>query len=277
VIDVVIPAHAKDFAVLRHAVRSVLRHVTPLGRVYVVSQTRFSWPGERVTWVPEPSSPGFLALEDVHLRWPEQHPETVHRAGWVYQQILKLGAGEYIEDLSPRFLAMDADVVFLRRVSFGEELGRFPYSRATEYHEPYAAAYRQLVGEEPPGGQSFVAHHMLFDRALLAELCETIAQRHATPWQRAYLDSVEFAEPSGIGEWDTYGYWVLTHHPELARHRQLFWRDAQVQPGPLGRAVLGLDYDFVAVHAYGRRPRARRLTATIARLTGELAAALRRS
>jgi hypothetical protein len=276
VIDVVIPAHSKDFDVLAASVRSVLRHVTPLGHVYVVSSTEFSWPGKRVTWVPEPSREGFLSLEEVRERWPQEHTGTAHRAGWVYQQILKLGAGEYIEGLSERFLAMDADVVFLRRVSFGVEEGRFPYSRATEHHEPYRSAYRRLVGEEPPGGHSFVAHHMLYDRGLLEELLTTIERRHGTEWYRAYVDSVEFSEGSGIGEWDTYGYWVLAHHPEVARHRQLFWRDLPVRPGPLGRAVLGLDHDFVAVHAYGRQSRARRLAVTGARFIGELAAGRRR-
>jgi hypothetical protein len=275
-IDVVIPAHPKDFDVLRRAVRSVLRHVTPLRRIYVVSSTEFSWPGDGVVWVREPSPPQFPSLEEVKQRWPEHHADTLDRASWVYQQILKLGAGEYIDGLSARFLAMDADVVFLRQVSFGAEEGRFPYSRATEHHEPYRSAYRRLVGEEPDGGQSFVAHHMLFDRALLAELLATIARHHGTEWYRAYVDSVEFSELSGIGEWDTYGNWVLAHHPGLARHRQLFWRDVAAAPGPVGRAVMGIDYDFVAVHAYRRDSRAGRLREIAARVAGELVAEVRR-
>lgn len=264
-VDVVIPAHEKDFPVLRLAVRGVLRHVTPVRHVHVVSTERFDWPGDRVRWVDERSIATLPSLAEVRSRWVEEQPETASRAPWVFQQLLKLGAPGYIDDLTASYLVIDSDVVFLRPVSFDPALlGRFPYSRAFEYHEPYREAFERLVGSPPPTGASLTAHHMLYDRKLLTELQRELEERHSKPWHEAFVDAVDKREPSSISEMDIYGWWVLTRHPELASLRQLLWRDVRVVPRALGRAIWSIDYDFVAAHAYARQARLPRL-ATIAR------------
>jgi hypothetical protein len=268
VIDVVVPCHPKDFDVLRLAVRSLLRHVDPVGRVVVVSAQRFATGDARVEWVPEPALPVFPSLADVQAR----RPELRGRAAWVYQQLLKLGAPEYVPDLSARFLVVDADVVFLRRVSFGPELPAFPFSRATELNASYLEAYRRLTGDEAREGHSFVAHHMLFDAELLSGLKDAISAHHGLPWYWGYVDAVDPADTSSIGEWDAYGQWVLAHHPEAALHRQLFWRDMRTVPGPWARASFGLEYDFLAAHNYAREPRRARAWHVAKRLAGELVA-----
>lgn len=262
-IDVVVPVHEKDFGVLRHSVRSILRHIVPLGRVYVVSKQPFEVHDDRVEWVAEPSPPVFPSLEDVRTRW-NGRPE---RAGWVYQQLLKLGAPEYIPELSPRFLMVDSDVVFLRQVRWDTQ-ARYPYSRATELHPPYEAAYRQLTGREPLAGNSFTAHHVLFDREYLAELLAAIEALHGEPWHQACVAAAA-GDESGLNEQDLYGHWVLAMHPAEAEHRQLHWRDVRTVPGPFGRAVIGLDYDFVAAHRYLRQSRLLRVRGTAARIAAE--------
>jgi hypothetical protein len=270
-IDVVIPATTKDFGSLDRLLKSVLRHVGPLHHIYVVSSEPVTHPHPKVHWTAEPSQPRFPSLADVRAR----RPELGARAGWVYQQILKLGAGAYIDGLIDRYLVVDADVVFLRQVEFGLEAGRFPYCRATELNPPYFDAYRRLFREPAIGEYSFTAHHMLYERELLEAMFEDIRATDAEPWYWAYVDAVDAAEMSSINEQDSYGLWVLAHHPELAVHRQLFWKDVGVSPGPLGRAVLGLDFDFVAAHTYARESRAARARRLAIRLASELKAALR--
>lgn len=273
-IDIVIPAHEKDFAVLRHAVRGVLRYVRPIGRIYVVANQRFEWHGGPVEWVPEPSGSGLPSLEEVRARWSTRRPDA-SRAAWIYQQLLKLGAGAYIDGLSPSYLVIDSDVVFLRKVSFAPEGGtRFPYSCAFEYHEPYRDAYRRLLGKAPSIGHSLTAHHMLYDRALLSELMAEIEQRHGKSWPDAYMDAVDDDQDSSISEMDIYGWWVLDRHPELAARRQLIWRDTAVIPGMFGRAMHARDFDFVAAHAWMRKPRWLRFGATVVHLTREVRAEL---
>lgn len=267
-IDVVVPAHPKDFDVLRLSIRSMLRHLVSIQRIIVVAPEAFAFDDPRVAWMPEPAPPAMPTLEDVRSR----RPELGSRAPWIYQQLLKLGAPSYIPDLAERFLAIDADVVFLRRVAFDPELGRFPYSRATELNPPYLDAYTKLTGEPAQAGYSFVAHHMLFDQQFLEELLKIVAGRHGVPWFWAIVDAANPCEASSIGEWDLYGHWVLSHHPGDAVHRQLFWKDARTVPGPWARAALGMDYDFVAAHNYARERRLPRAWHVAKRLLAELVA-----
>jgi hypothetical protein len=275
-VDVVIPAHEKDFPVLKMAVRAALRHVTPIRRLHVVSAQRFDYPGDRVRWIQEPELPALPALPDVRERWAQADPETASRAPWVYQQLLKLGAGSYIDDLTPSYLVIDADVIFLRPVSFDPDaVGRFPYSRAFEYHPPYREAYARLLGSTASTGFSLTAHHMLYDRALMAELHGELEQRHGVPWYWAYVDAVDKQEASSISEMDIYGWWMLDRHPEHGNARQLNWRDVRIPPGILGRAALAPDFDFVAAHAWYRQSRLERYRTAPLRVAAELWAGLR--
>lgn len=257
-VDLVIPAHEKDFPVLEKGVRSALRHLSPIGQVHVVSAAEFSWPDDRVRWSPEPVDGAVPSLSDVAKRFADASG-VFSRASWVYQQLLKLGAGSYIADLSSSYLVIDADVIFLRPVTFDPaQVGRFPYSRAYEHHLPYREAYERLFGTPPTASFSLTAHHMLYDRDLLAQMQEDLERRHEVPWFWAYVDTVDPAEASSISEMDIYGWWVLQHHPELARLRQLSWRDVRVAPGALGRAAFAADFDFVAAHAWYRQTRLER-------------------
>ena len=275
-IDVVIPAHEKDFDVLRHAVRAVLRHVSPVRRVVVVSAQPFRWPTSDVIWVPEPDAP-FPTLSELRSRWEERCPGRPNRGSWVYQQLLKLGAGEYVRDLSASYLVIDSDVIFLRPVSFDPvQHTRFPWSHAFEYHPPYREAYVRLFGDAPPLGQSLTAHHMLYDRLLMTELFAELRERHGRSWFDAYADvGVDYDEYSAISEMDVYGWWVLARHPELAQHRQLQWRDVSAIPNLLGRAQMAGDVDFVAAHAWRRIPRHKRYATTTLRVGAELLAEAR--
>ena len=265
-IDVVIPAHEKDFDLLRHAVRSVLRHVSPVRRVHVVSSTPFRGMDDRVRWIPEPESSVVPTIADLRRTWTGRPGAQLDRAPWIYQQLLKLAAPAYVEPLTTSYLVMDADVVFLRPVSFDPDgCGRFPYSRSWELHAPYREAYRRLFGTDAPTGHSFVAHHMLFEQSLVSEMLREIEDRHATGWADAILASIDAGQESAFSEWETYGWWLMDRHPDVPRHRQVFWQDVRVVPRRRERAVLGLDFDFVAAHRWMRQSRWQRRAGAMAR------------
>ena len=253
-IDVVIPAHEKDRDLLDLTLRAALSHLSPVRRIYVVSQRPVDYADERAVWSPEPANGQLPTLDRLRALWSARCPQMSYRASWVYQQLLKLGAGSYIDDLSGSYLVLDADVIFLRSVSFASTARvRFPYSRATETHRPYHDAHLRLLGADAMTSQSMVAHHMLFDRALLAELYGEIEARHQMPWYDAFLDAVDYSCLSPISEMNLYGWWMLERHPELAHHRQVRWRDVAVVPTALERGLLARRWDFVAAHAWMRK------------------------
>lgn len=268
--DAVVPAHEKDFPLLRHCVAAILRWVDPVERVFVISRTPFQAADPRVIWVAEPRGGAKLPSFDEARRHVAAHGDVAtSRVGWVYQQLLKLGADELIPGLSPQYLVVDSDVVFLRRVRF--DLGpRLLYCRSTDSHTPYVAAYERLLGEAPAVDFACTAHHLHVDRALLAGMTGVIEAVHGSPWPLAYLDAVDWNEPSSINEQDTYCQWVLGAHPDAAMNRQLVWKESETVPTLIGRSALGLDYDYVACHAYRRRSRRERAMTFAVRLRGEL-------
>jgi hypothetical protein len=263
--DIVIPAHPKDFDVLPHAVRGVRRHVRDRDRMIVISPEDPRLRG--VTWVDEAAAgAGFPSLAEVRAALEGSGAEGA-RAGWVLQQLIKLGVGELVDDISKRYLVIDADVIFLRTVDFDGP--RFPYSRATEHQQQYLDVCERLIGDRV-GTHSFTAHHMVFDRSLAAELRDELEQRHDMAWWQAILAALDPAESNGFSEWNLYGHWVLARHPDDAEHRQLFWLDVRHIPTLLGRAALGMYHDFVAVHAYRREQRSDQARVFGARLAREL-------
>jgi hypothetical protein len=238
--------------------------------VLVVAATSSEYRDDRVRWLPEPDE--LPALGDVRRRAANEQ-----RAPWLYQQLLKLGADRFVPDLTSSYLVVDSDVIFLRPVSFDPDTeGRFPYSRALEFHLPYRDAYERLFRKAPGAGFSLTAHHMLFDRAWLDEMRQQIEELHAKPWHDAFVDAAGTDTHSPISEWNIYGWWVLDHHPEASRHRQLQWSDVRGAPGLLERAALAAHFDYVAAHAWAREPRPRRYVTGAARIGAEVKAVIQR-
>jgi hypothetical protein len=269
-VDVVIPAHPKDFAVLRHGLRALLRHVTPIRRVIVVAPDRFEARDARVWWISDPPADVLPRPKTIASRWPAGSPGEA-RGGWLYQQLLKLGAATYIEDLTDTYVVIDADVVFLRPVTFDLSPGkRMRYSLSAEHVPAYADAYERLTGHRPPTDRSLTAHHMVVDRALVTEMTADLQRRTGVPWYDAFLDAVDPSQPSSACEQSTYGWWVLERHPELAERRQLAWHDVRAAPNLVARARLAPDFDFVAAHAWKHESRLRRASGGALRLAAEL-------
>jgi hypothetical protein len=271
-LDIVMPAHAKDFDLLPRAVATALRYVTPVRRVLIVSQDEFASSDSRVTWVPEPPSEVFPTLADIRERMRVNGQLAGGaRPAHIYQELLKLGAGDYIRDLSSPYLVVDADVMFLRPVSFAVEPGtRFLYSLAREDWEPYRQAYVQLLGALPAFTTSVIAHHMHFDIELLAEMKGEIESRHGGRWFEAFTDAGGSDYVAGISEYCVYGWWVIDRYPSLSRHHQLRWLDVHRPPGLLARALLRSRFDFTAAHAYMRLTRKQQLRSMPARAVARL-------
>lgn len=210
--DIVVPAHPKDFGVLRHALSGVLRHVPGVERVFVVGPERPPFRDARVRWLDEGRLAGAPTLADVRAALARLHGvhAATSRGPWLYQQLLKLASGSAIDGLSERYLVMDADVIFLRDTDLVATVGnrRFPYSLATERHAPYLDACRRLLGATA-GPQSFVAHHMVFDREFVRVMLDEISDRCEGLWWEAILAAADPAEPSSFSEWNLYGHWVL--------------------------------------------------------------------
>jgi hypothetical protein len=133
------------------------------------------------------------------------------RSGWLYQQLLKLCLNEAlnIQDC----IVVDADTVFIRPCAWHTN-GRMILRCSDELHRPYYDVYERLLGEQTQRNISFVAHNMLFNRDTVARLKRAIESYCGTDWASAILNRIDWSEPSGFSEYETYGHYLYSHNPQ---------------------------------------------------------------
>lgn len=215
-LDVVVVAGPNDLDLLPcvlHGAREQIRH--PLGRLYVVAaegRARKICELEGAVFIDEESIAP-IARARIDYRW-----NGMDRSGWLFQQLLKLASDEIGEKDS--FLVLDADTLLTRPQIFWHRGGPV-INHSLEYHQPYFAAYRRLLGTPVSSPLSFISHHMLWEKSVLTELKREIEELHSKPWYEAIIDATDRREPSGFSEYELYGNFL--HRTKRRPITRLYW------------------------------------------------------
>lgn len=246
-IDVVIPYHEKDSKIIEMCICGCTKNIRDIGKIYVVSNST----DLKLDNIKLISENGFfndvLSRKYIELRWVREYPTLAHRAGWLFQQFIKMGCSYSIPSLTDYYLIVDSDVVFLKRVHFLRN-GRMLLTKSEEFHQPYFDCYERLLGEPANREHSFIAHHMLISKAVMLELLNKIEKRFNKTWYDAILDNLEYKEGSIFSEYETYGHYLKNHYPEKLIVRKL----KNVQRFKI-RCLLKLLFnmaDYVTIHDY---------------------------
>lgn len=212
-IDVLIPAIEKDLETLPFvidAVRKQSAHV--IGNIYIVSPRKPSimelCRKKGCKFVDEKKVLPFTK-DAIHYRSAKWE-----RAGWIYQQLLKLSGDRICKEAF--FLVIDADTVLIRPHHFRLGGKTVLYCRNWSQDE-YFNSYRRLMKQRSAAKLSFVTHYMLFERAKLAELKRHIEKLHGKKWYQAILDSVDRKRQFGFSEYETYGNFLYTRYRDQLR------------------------------------------------------------
>ncbi len=144
--------------------------------------------------------------------------ERVHaeRVSWVRQQFLSLV--HVATAASGPCLIWDADTVMIRpQTVLHGTVASLAISR--EHYPPYFELIRALLPTLPlPAHSSTVAHHMVMDPTLLRELFDEIEQQTTgQSWWRVILAHLDRNDMSPMSEYELYGQWVRTRHPDRVR------------------------------------------------------------
>lgn len=253
-IDVIIPCAPKDLRTLDFCIDGIKKYGANLGRILVISKNPLT---NKAEWFDEakfPFTKEMLALELFQGdRQAAQdfldHPNT--RIGWIYQQLLKLYAPFVIPDLSPNVLVLDADVIFVRPISFlgpcGEPLFASSCEQIQEYFEHAA---RLLPGfQQALTNRSGVAHHMLFQKSVLTDLLEQMRQYHNTePWKGIlHCISLKNIYSSSFSEYEIYFNFAFLKTDQSIL-RPLKWTN--VSSPSLFMAYGNQTWDFVTSHSW---------------------------
>ena len=221
-IDILIPFHPKDSPMLARCIESCRRHIPGVRRIILVSGR---WPdlssGCEVVFYRDddffPSGPNRaciyrkLFLRNFHIAW---------RAGWLFQQFVKLGAPRVIADLSRHYLVVDSDVVFLKDIALFHD-GRALLVKEPRGYPPdfaYYKTYEHLFGEPACSNEySFIANYMVFDAAIVEEMLRVIEQRSGAKWHDAVIRAMDCHGISEFSEFESYGLYLQHHHPDRFR------------------------------------------------------------
>jgi hypothetical protein len=160
-IDIVITFHSKDAKILPYTIKG-LDNIQNKGNIYLI--TNEDPKIENTIFIDEKIFP---FKKDELIQYIGE--ENAHRAGWYYQQLLKLYAFKVIQNLSENFIIVDSETVFLNNVSFVQD-DKLLFATSTENHQPYFdhinCLFKGTLKKQFPD-KSGIVHHMVFSKKYL--------------------------------------------------------------------------------------------------------------
>lgn len=229
-IDVVIPCVEKDLITLNLCIRGIRENGANIRRIIIVSKTPLT---DEAEWFNESNYP--FSFQDIATALAHRSPfltkyllQKGSRAGWYYQQLLKLYAPLVIPDISPNVLILDADVIFLKPVTFLNENNAGMYNPGVEYNIPYFQHAADLI----PGfykhfpEYSGISHHMIFQKPVIEALFEEIERHHHLPFWHIFCRLVDRRHilESGASEYEIYFNYVFACTDQVSI-RKLEWKN----------------------------------------------------
>lgn len=256
-IDVVIPCHPKDAAALPRIILGIKNNVVNLRRIIIVSPSCFN---SEVEWFDEalfPFTKESVLMEICKTEELAKKPINVKRGGWIYQQLLKLYAPFCIPDISSNVLIVDADVIFLKPITFTQAHGAGLYAVGWEYHKPYFDHAKSLLPDLQKlfPQYSGITHHMLFQREVLIDFFDCICALYdCEPWQailrKVPLDRGNNIVFSAISEYEMYFNFVFARTDQV-QLRPLKWKNISRSAELIRCRKQG--FHFVALHVRSQR------------------------
>lgn len=212
--DIVIPLGPNETANIKKQLEYTRKNVIGYRNIYIVTcNTDIELEG--CIMVDENVFPFKDYIRDYFM----SHYGKTNRNGWYFQQLIKLYASHYIEGILDNYLVVDADVFFLKPISFVVD-GKPAFAISTEHHIPYFKHMERLHPElSRITKHSGIVHHMLFTRKYIDELITMVEKHHSLPFWQAFIECVKehlnhnayFAE-SGASEYEIYFNFMAKYH-----------------------------------------------------------------
>lgn len=147
---------------------------------------------------------------------------TDDRAGWYFQQFLKMGYAFQCQ--SSYYLVWDSDTLPHRQLTFFSE-AKILFSYGEEYHTPYFETMERLTGLNKSFSKSFIVEHMMFDRKIMKELIDQIQSKNTHQlWFFNILDAIDDKDliNSGFSEYETYGTFMYQKYKDRYKPRYIW-------------------------------------------------------
>lgn len=266
--NIIIPVVFKDYSFLKKSFRYILKNLDPV-RVYIITNSSMA------KYLPEQVKNCDICeildenriidglsynIVDSIIKVQKRHHT---KAGWYFQQFLKIGfaLSNYCD--TDYYLSWDSDTIPLKSISFFDD-DTYPYfTMKSEYHKPYFDTMERILSIGKTNPCSYIAEHMMFNKTIVCELISKIMESgvRGDTWYEKILNSLtpEEISPFSFSEFETYGTYCYTFHPQLYKERHLsgFRKAGLIQ----GRFVsdrilenLAEDVDVASFEIYDRPP-----------------------
>lgn len=241
-IEVLIPVAEKDIGGIYSVVKSIRTNIiNPIRNIFIVGK-----PGPLESISNELQC--IFIDEDSILPIKKQdiifNGKEWHRSGWLFQQFIKLNAGDVAE--GEYILVIDADTCITKPQSFVLDDQTFVLNFADEYHHPYSR-YKNFLGLNKRFYLSFVCHHMLLSRLLLNNLKKDIEDFTGENWIQGILKNIDFNESCCFSEYETYGNYVYFNYTDKC-HLE-YWNNRSVKNVEQVISAKG-NYKTMSFHKY---------------------------
>jgi hypothetical protein len=168
-----------------------------------------------------------------------------NRSGWYFQQLIKLYASFYIQELLPNYLVIDSDTNFLKPTKFFDNALPL-YNFGTENHKPYFTHMQKIHPSlYKKSNVSGICHHMMFQKNIIQQLFYLVESYHNKKFYEIFLENVFNNEwpNSGASEYELYFNYLHLYHNNKFKIRELKWTNSS-------RLNNNNEYDYISCHWY---------------------------
>jgi hypothetical protein len=254
-LDIVIPAKRSlvDF-VVTHTLPRVIAYLPYRSIIVIVHKEevgRLSDLAPDVLVVDEDELCPGLKLEGIK-RILAQRGASPDRAGWYFQQFLKLGLAQ-TNLVSDYYLVWDADCLPLRPINNFTSGDKILLDKTQEYHAPYFETNQKLLGLNREVEFSFISEHMVFEKHIVNEILDKISLIVNDSWWEIIINNVSDQDlgKSGFSEYELYGNYLAKYHPAKFAVRKLHKTRKGTKlfgfdPPESGLKLLALSHDYIS-------------------------------
>jgi len=225
--EVILPVASKDVAKLSLTIRKLRQNVKPQKIVVISNKINKEKAFESGTdeFIDEEQLLEQLTLDRIKILLQE-NGGTTSRAGWYFQQFLKM-AYSY-KCTNEYYLIWDADTIPLRKINFFNNDEKFLFTMGPNYHPPIFKTIDKLFSGElnKPIKNSLVAEHMIIKKQYMIELLnkiEKIKEINGITFFEKIMYAIDKKDInfSGFSEFETYGNYILKYYPNAYEIRRL--------------------------------------------------------
>lgn len=212
-IDLVIPTTLKDEDLLNVVIQSAKKYILhKIKNVFIITNknsTAFKLCKNNLyNFIDENKLMGY-SKTDIKYKANEKD-----RAGWIYQQLLKLNSDKFVK--SKNYLILDSDTVLINKICFIKNK-KYIFQNSIEWHKPYFENFFKIFKYKAENKLSCIAHMMIFNVEKLKEMKLEISKKNNKKWDDVILSLIDNKESSFFSEYETYSNWLSKNYPTRVR------------------------------------------------------------